>query len=427
MTLPVEGVMSLSMIQGEFGGDDPIALSEYYGVAAGIPTEGEIKLSDFYGASAGILAPWCSYDPVPIVTDIGYESPTGSLVLGCPINATTSVFSNGYRMYALIHSPDGSVRTVQGAQMDISEDIWAVGMQAMSDGNNNGILIWQDIMTEDNHGSIPFTWDPDTEEFTYGSVTEDLGGGFDSQSTIIQGVWLHDDIYAFSGSFNTGDNNIGIWLGQFPAAGGYVRGDRLYYNAPDVDEFSIMVSKINDGLIGFVGNNEIKTLTCSGLVLAWAGTVSTSIVVGPSMLVNMPSPAMPTKFVAVMEALWFAVHQVGYIDVDGITPVMVGDVVTTEEGEYFESYKGTFETMSVDAENECLFYARARLGDEGTQNINKIHCPDTGVTDTEVTYIDVFPMPYSGAWGFYTQNNLYIVGASADTDDPIIVWTMTPQ
>ena len=52
MALPTSGPLSLDDIAGEFGGTTPHSLSEYYGVAAGIPTSGTISISDFYGASA---------------------------------------------------------------------------------------------------------------------------------------------------------------------------------------------------------------------------------------------------------------------------------------------------------------------------------------------------------------------------------------
>lgn len=39
-------------ISGEFGGSTPHALSEYYGVASGIPSSGTIDFSDFHGKSA---------------------------------------------------------------------------------------------------------------------------------------------------------------------------------------------------------------------------------------------------------------------------------------------------------------------------------------------------------------------------------------
>lgn len=52
MALQTSGAISLADVQGEFGGSNPISLSEYYGAASGIPTSGTISLSQFYGASA---------------------------------------------------------------------------------------------------------------------------------------------------------------------------------------------------------------------------------------------------------------------------------------------------------------------------------------------------------------------------------------
>lgn len=52
MALPSSGALSLSDIQTEFGGSNPISLSEYYGVDTGVPASGTIAISDFYGTSA---------------------------------------------------------------------------------------------------------------------------------------------------------------------------------------------------------------------------------------------------------------------------------------------------------------------------------------------------------------------------------------
>jgi hypothetical protein len=64
MTLPTPGVsLSLSQIQGEFGGANPISMSEYYAggayVPAGttgsngaVPANGTISISQFYGTTA---------------------------------------------------------------------------------------------------------------------------------------------------------------------------------------------------------------------------------------------------------------------------------------------------------------------------------------------------------------------------------------
>lgn len=62
MTLPSSGPLSLADIQTEFGGSNPISLSEYYAggayVPAGttgtngpVPSEGTISISNFYGTS----------------------------------------------------------------------------------------------------------------------------------------------------------------------------------------------------------------------------------------------------------------------------------------------------------------------------------------------------------------------------------------
>ena len=60
MTLPGSGTLSLSSIQGEFGGSNPISMSEYYRSGpyvpnypanSPIPTSGTISINQFYGAT----------------------------------------------------------------------------------------------------------------------------------------------------------------------------------------------------------------------------------------------------------------------------------------------------------------------------------------------------------------------------------------
>lgn len=51
MPLPTTGPISLSDIQNEFGGSNPISITEYYGIVSGIPTSGRISFSDFRGKS----------------------------------------------------------------------------------------------------------------------------------------------------------------------------------------------------------------------------------------------------------------------------------------------------------------------------------------------------------------------------------------
>lgn len=61
MAIQPSGVIALSDIQDEFGGTNPIGLSEYYRGGAyttsnntSVPTSGAISLSDFYGATSAV-------------------------------------------------------------------------------------------------------------------------------------------------------------------------------------------------------------------------------------------------------------------------------------------------------------------------------------------------------------------------------------
>ena len=105
MTLPTSGPISLSDIQGEFGGSNPISLSEYYaggayvpagttGTYGAVPSSGAISVQNFYGTSAaptitltnrsvtyssgGILsanAGWRASNDSYIYTGVGSASP----------------------------------------------------------------------------------------------------------------------------------------------------------------------------------------------------------------------------------------------------------------------------------------------------------------------------------------------------------------
>lgn len=67
MTLPASGPLSLADIQGEFGGANPISLSEYYaggayvpagttGTYGAVPSSGQISIQNFYGTSKVVIS-----------------------------------------------------------------------------------------------------------------------------------------------------------------------------------------------------------------------------------------------------------------------------------------------------------------------------------------------------------------------------------
>lgn len=75
MALQTTGPISLSNIQAEFGGSNPISISEYYNSNYGVPLSGTIRFSDFYGTHTS----WFSYNiGGNRTTDLGSGIPSDS-------------------------------------------------------------------------------------------------------------------------------------------------------------------------------------------------------------------------------------------------------------------------------------------------------------------------------------------------------------
>lgn len=102
MTLQASGPISLADIQTEFGGSNPISMSEYYrggayvgSGAPNVPTSGAISLSQFYGAAAAftfnqtISANTANYRLHDALVAAGWNGTT-------PINATITINSGVY-------------------------------------------------------------------------------------------------------------------------------------------------------------------------------------------------------------------------------------------------------------------------------------------------------------------------------------------
>ena len=118
MPLPASGAISLNDLQTEFGGSNPIAITEYYRGGSGlvpdipanssVPTSGQISLSNFYNAT--------NADYVPAAFDITTTSATGETPVGANSNQisitgiNTSITLNfGTSNAAITHSgPGGS-------------------------------------------------------------------------------------------------------------------------------------------------------------------------------------------------------------------------------------------------------------------------------------------------------------------------------
>jgi hypothetical protein len=92
MTLQSSGFISLANVQTEFGGANPISLSEYYSGGpyvgswvSGVPSSGAVSLSNFYGKQSYITP----------VSGTSYFYINGSLVLTQSSGATATGLSGG--------------------------------------------------------------------------------------------------------------------------------------------------------------------------------------------------------------------------------------------------------------------------------------------------------------------------------------------
>jgi hypothetical protein len=98
MALPTSGPLTLADIQTEFGGSNPISLSEYYaggglvpsgttGTNGAVPSSGTISISNFYGTSNVAFTPdggTSSGAPVELSKQ---EQITASITIDCTVSA----------------------------------------------------------------------------------------------------------------------------------------------------------------------------------------------------------------------------------------------------------------------------------------------------------------------------------------------------
>lgn len=126
MALPDSGVLSLDDIQTEFGGTNPISLSEYYRGGAyttsnntNVPTSGAISLSNFYGAvkefaftissnqqemnlsTYATALGWDGAAPISATIASGVyiwsdSRSTGALTIPSSLNGLVTITNNGY-------------------------------------------------------------------------------------------------------------------------------------------------------------------------------------------------------------------------------------------------------------------------------------------------------------------------------------------
>jgi hypothetical protein len=145
MALPSSGTISLNDLQTEFGGSNPIAISEYYrggglvpdvAVNANVPTSGQVSLSNFYGAS--------NSDPNPNAFDINnisisgtnFASGNSNQITITGINVPITLTFNTTNASATLNSPSATV----GPDVSANIGVYVNGSLANSSGTWNATL-----------------------------------------------------------------------------------------------------------------------------------------------------------------------------------------------------------------------------------------------------------------------------------------------
>lgn len=157
MALQSSGAISLSQIQSEWGGSNPISLSEYYrnSLPSGrtnygsIPTSGAISMSNFYGTNAASAA-WTTILTIgqqTIVKQTTYGYNAVGLVYGSVSDSTIDTFGNRF-LRSLVWNGNLVSLNIDGApnsgwtRIQIHNTSF-YRSQANSSSYNSGVRNWQ--------------------------------------------------------------------------------------------------------------------------------------------------------------------------------------------------------------------------------------------------------------------------------------------
>lgn len=148
MALQSSGAISLGNIQTEFGGTNPISISEYYGAATGVPASGTISISDFYGTSSVVIYTASNSTNLDAGTAFGSNwsaavakelvIPSG-VVIGSSTTATAALILPSGMGGSLVVKNSGSIHGAGGAaNSGVGGD--AILVQSTITIQNNGVI-----------------------------------------------------------------------------------------------------------------------------------------------------------------------------------------------------------------------------------------------------------------------------------------------
>jgi len=218
MALPSSGSLSLSQIQGEWGGSNPISLSEYYRGSlpngrtnyGTIPSSGAIDIADFYGTDAALstfqVASGNSFYQAPSQYTVEVFNLTRTQAFAGTGYATVTTFTMNNvssQFYRLAFGTSGYFLTLIHLQNGV-----VLGNPAPTSGfpSNSG---WTSVTISGNGSSRTFNR---TSAASYGTTT----AGFTVGSQIIiypAAIWQFTGI---SNIFPTSNNTTSFTVTMTP-------------------------------------------------------------------------------------------------------------------------------------------------------------------------------------------------------------------
>jgi len=162
MGLPSSGAISLSQIQAEFGGSNPISISEYYG-SDSVPSSGSISLSHFHGTSALTVYTFsvATHTNVDLDTlgiaqggDVLVVIPSGAVLVATSVSNYALKTGTGWAASLTIQN-NGKIlgRGGRGGHGGNSTSSWAKGTGKVAEAGGKAIHV-EHAVTIDNNGIL---------------------------------------------------------------------------------------------------------------------------------------------------------------------------------------------------------------------------------------------------------------------------------
>lgn len=269
MTLQSSGAISLANIQTEFGGSNPIGLSEYYrngnyvpSSATTIPTSGTIQLDDFYGSEAAVVLTISTnatnYNILTAAVAAGFNNSVGGVIhLTINSGVTVSGSSAAAIVTGALHASttltitnNGTVSGYTGATSTTAGQAGSVGGDALDVGGGG-------TTTVTNNG-------------TFGSG----GGGGGIAGIGYTAAWQDDEFLCNTDGPYTGSPGAAGGLGQAGAAGTHANGVWTGGIGPDQSQnigACVVRAPTGGGATGYAVKKNGNTVNTSGTFL---GTVA---------------------------------------------------------------------------------------------------------------------------------------------------------